>query len=442
MIVLPEALLVTLSVALADPVVVGLNVIVNETLDPAEIVTGSEIPPTLNTPESLLVIEVTVTLAPLATKLPEAVPLVPTTTSPRFNVPGVTVRVPTEATPVPESEIVVVEVDAFEVIVTSPLALPADVGLKLTLKLVLPPALRVCGRLMPLTLKPLPLATTLEIVTLLPPVLVTVSDIDWVLPSVTLPKLKLGELALSAPGATPVPESAIVVVGVEASEVTVTSPLVLPGEVGLKLMLKLVLAPALRVFGRLMPETANSLPLTETSEIETLVPPVFVMVSESVWVLPSVTLPKLKLGELALSAPGATPVPETEIVVVDVEAFDVIVTLPLTVPAEDGLKLTLKLTLPPALTVAGKLMLLILKSLVLAEMSEIVTLVSPVLVIVSDKVCELPSVTLPKLKLEELALSVPGVTPVPDRARVLVEFEASLVTERVALKLPVLFGEN
>ena len=63
--VVGDALLVTVRVPLAVPDVVGLNVIVNETLLPAAIVTGSDSPPILNT-ELLVVAAVTVTLAPLA----------------------------------------------------------------------------------------------------------------------------------------------------------------------------------------------------------------------------------------------------------------------------------------------------------------------------------------------------------------------------------------
>src|SRR5208337_1309176 len=68
-------LLVKVSVALAASVVSGLKVTVKGTLWPAGMVTGSDSPPTLNT-ESFVLAAVTVTLAPLALKLPDAVPLV------------------------------------------------------------------------------------------------------------------------------------------------------------------------------------------------------------------------------------------------------------------------------------------------------------------------------------------------------------------------------
>ena len=84
-----RALLVIVNVALAAAAVCGLKVIVNAALWPDGIVTGRERPPTLKA-ELLVLAAVTVTLPPLALKLPEAVPLCPTTTLPRAKVAGLT----------------------------------------------------------------------------------------------------------------------------------------------------------------------------------------------------------------------------------------------------------------------------------------------------------------------------------------------------------------
>jgi hypothetical protein len=69
-----------------------------------------------------------------------------------------------------------VELDAVEVIVTLPLAAPVVVGVNVTLKLMLCPAVSVTGAVIPLRLNPLPLIAACEIVTLGPPVFVMVSD--------------------------------------------------------------------------------------------------------------------------------------------------------------------------------------------------------------------------------------------------------------------------
>ena len=85
------ALLVKVSVPLAAPALVGANVIVNGTFWPAGTVRGSDIPPMLNA-ELFVPAALIVTFAPLADRLPEIVPLVPTTTLPAARVVGVTLN--------------------------------------------------------------------------------------------------------------------------------------------------------------------------------------------------------------------------------------------------------------------------------------------------------------------------------------------------------------
>ena len=134
--VVGDALLVTVRVPLAVPDVVGLNVIVNETLVPGAMVTGSDSPPMLKT-ELLVVAAVTVTLAPLAVNWPVAEPLFPTVTLPKLRVDGVIASVPTAVVPVPERETVKVGFDALDAIVTVPFAVPVVVGANLTVNIVL-----------------------------------------------------------------------------------------------------------------------------------------------------------------------------------------------------------------------------------------------------------------------------------------------------------------
>ena len=78
---------------------------------PAVIVAGNDRPPKLNT-ELLDLAAETVTLPPLAVRVPEAVPLLPSTTLPRANVAGVTPSCPVGGgvvVPVPVSVWTVVE---------------------------------------------------------------------------------------------------------------------------------------------------------------------------------------------------------------------------------------------------------------------------------------------------------------------------------------------
>ncbi len=198
-------------------------------------------------------------------------------TLPKFRLLGLPLSAP-GVTPEPDKGITTVEeVDAT---VTLPLAEPEPVGLKATLKLADCPAARETGRLMPLRLKPGPLAVTPEILTLVPPVLVMVSERVRLFPTVTLPKFRLLGLPLSAPGMTPVPDKGTATV--DEVEATVTLPLAEPEPVGLKATLKLVDCPAPRETGRLMPLTLKATPVAVTAEMVTLLPPELVMVSDKV----------------------------------------------------------------------------------------------------------------------------------------------------------------
>ena len=105
---------------------------------------------------------------------------------------------------------------------------------------------------------------TCEIVTLEPPEFVTVSDCDWLLPTVTLPKLRLVGFDPSAPGATPMPDNGMVRVGLEAFEVTVTLPLTLPADPGVNLTVKVALWPGVIVTGAVIPLRLNPAPLIPT----------------------------------------------------------------------------------------------------------------------------------------------------------------------------------
>jgi len=79
------------------------------------------------------------------------------------------------------------------------------------------------------------------IVAVEPPVLVTVSDRDWLLPTVTLPKLSVVGFAPSVACETPVPESAIFSVEFEALEIMLMLPLAPEAEPGAKVTVKVVL---------------------------------------------------------------------------------------------------------------------------------------------------------------------------------------------------------
>jgi len=87
---------------------------------------------------------------------------------------------------------------------------------------------------------------------------------------------------VSGPGeAVPDPESEIVSVGFEPSEITVTEPVAPLVDVGANLTLKLVLWPADKVIDDDAPTRVNPVPLIAMSAMVTLAAPEFVIVSES-----------------------------------------------------------------------------------------------------------------------------------------------------------------
>jgi hypothetical protein len=117
----------------------------------------------------------------------------------------------------------------------------------------------------------------------------------------------------------------------------------------------------------------------------TLDPPVLVIVSDRDCLPPTITLPKLRLVGFDPSVPGVTPAPDNGTVKVGVAAFEVIVRVPLSLAADGGANVTLKLALCPAISVIGVLIPLNVKPVPLIPTCESMTLEPPVFVMVSDR---------------------------------------------------------
>ena len=133
----------------------------------------------------------------------------------------------------------------------------------------------------------MPLGVAAERVMVDPPVLVRVSERFALLPTCTLPKARLVGVAVSAPGATPVPERGILRLGLDPLEVMVTLPLAAPAVVGANFTENDVLWPAVKVTGRVRPLRLNPVPVALAAEMVRVDPPVLVRVSDRVVLLPS-----------------------------------------------------------------------------------------------------------------------------------------------------------
>jgi hypothetical protein len=118
-----------------------------------------------------------------------------------------------------------------------------------------------------------------------------------------------------------------------------TDPLV----VGAKTTPKVKLCPGVKVKGRVKLLTLKAPVLAVACVIVTLEPPEFVSDSDNVWLLPTCTLPKLRVGAATLSDPAVSPpVPVSGMVRPAPDPLLRIVTLPVTAPPDWGVKVTLK----------------------------------------------------------------------------------------------------
>lgn len=153
--------------------------------------------------------------------------------------------------------------------------------------------------------------------------------------------------------AAPVPESEIGNDGFEALDVTVMVPPKFPAEVGVKFALKETAWLGPMVKGEEMPLMLKPAPLLEIAETVTSDAPVLPRVIGMVLVVFTLTLPKAALVGLEARVPGPTPVPPSGIVSVGLEAFEVMVSVPIAVPTVVGAKVTVKFVLLEALIVNG-----------------------------------------------------------------------------------------
>ena len=185
--------------------------------------------------------------------------MVPSTTFPKLTLPGVTES--WGCTPVPLRAMLVGELGASLVSVTLPLVVPAACGAKVTVKAIDVPAGRLTGKVSPLRLNPVPVTAACEMVKVAVPALEAVTICEALLPTPIFPKLNAAGLKeIWGEGATPAPESAIVVGELTASLKKVTLPVMLPAALGVKNTVKPAEAPGDKVNGRLNPLMLNAAP--------------------------------------------------------------------------------------------------------------------------------------------------------------------------------------
>jgi hypothetical protein len=122
-------------------------------------------------------------------------------------------------------------------------------------------------------------------------------------------------------------------------------PFAVPDAVGANVTVNEVLLPAAIVAGRERPPTVNA-ELFVLAPVTVTFAPLAVRVPVAEALLPTTTLPRLKLVGVTASCPAATaPAPDNGMARLGLEAFEVMVTLPLTDPATVGANFTAKVVL-------------------------------------------------------------------------------------------------
>jgi hypothetical protein len=172
----------------------------------------AEKPLTLKAAPVRLLDETTRFAVPIFLSVITCVAVVPSATSPKFALEGVT-DIP-GCVPVPVSGIEVGDPERFVLTEMLPETALVDVGVNVALKVIVLLGVSVCAE-KPVTANPVPVALADETVKFAVPVFLRMIACVAVVPSGTLPKLTLGGVT-DIPAAVPVPLNAIVSVELEA----------------------------------------------------------------------------------------------------------------------------------------------------------------------------------------------------------------------------------
>jgi hypothetical protein len=344
-------------------------------------------------------------------------------------------------TPVPETLMVAGEFVASLAIETLPLTAPAVAGANCTVTVIDWFGVSISPAVTPLAPNPAPVTLTFEMVTLALPLFVRATLSELLLPTFTLPKLKLVVLRPSTfVDAMPVPLS-----GMESGEVgallaSVIEPEAAPAVVGANTALNVAFLPARIVSGALMPEILNPAPVTPTDEIVKLADPPFDTVMVCELLVPVETLPKAALDGVAAIC-ACVPVPLRPIARGEFGALLTSEMLPVALPPVVGANCAVKVAVCPALIVNGVVRPLIANPAPEVLACEMVRLAVPEFVRVTVCEPELPTATEPKVTDAGLAPSC-ACAPVPVIEMVVGEFGALLTIEIVPLAPPPVDGAN
>jgi hypothetical protein len=258
------------------------------------------------------------------------------------------------AWPVPDRVTVVGEPVALLATLTlAPVTAPATVGANVTVSVAVCPGDRIVLLATPLALNPAPVTVTLEMVTLEFPLFVNV-EVCWLeLFTFIVPKLKLAGLAPKIRvAATPVPVRLMVNGEGVPFVVSLTLPLMVVAEVGVKIALNVRLPPAAIVEDVVSPVTLMPVPAMTMLENVSVALPLLCSVIGCELLFPTTTFEKAMLvGDAEICA--CMPVPLSGIVAGEPGALLEMEMLPAALPEEVGVNVTVNTLFAPALMVFG-----------------------------------------------------------------------------------------
>jgi hypothetical protein len=400
------ALLEIATLPFAVPAAVGANFTPNETLEPAAIVAGVEMPVTLYAaPEAVTEFTVTAAVPPFVS-VTFCVLVVPVSWLAKVSVEGFAVKLPSVPTPVTGTVMFASLAELTTAML--PFTVPAVVGANCAVKVALWPAAIVAGSEMPVTLNAAPVAVTEFTVKLALPVFCRVTVCVPLLDTVTLPKFTLPGFAVNVEVADVALPCIVITCGEPgALSVKVIVPVAAPVVVGAKLTLNETVWPAVICFGSVKPEMPKPLPATVAILIVTFVLPVFVKVTvcDALWF--TCTFEKFSV-EGAIERPACVAVPVKEIVSGEFVALLTTVSEPVAAPSVVGANCIDTVLLCPTAKVVAALPLVTVKPAPASVAADTVTEAVPVFVTVTVCVALPPTATLPNVKVVALAESTPA----------------------------------
>jgi hypothetical protein len=396
------------------PAADGAKRTLNEALEPAGTVTGEDIPETLK-PEPVALTEDTVRLAvPVLLKVTVLEVLLPALMLPKETLVGEAEIAPCVASAL--NGMTSALADALLKIETLPVALPATVGAKTTLKVAELPAPTEIPPDTPETLNPVPDAVIDETDRVAEPVFDRVTVCVVLLPMATLPNAMLAGDA-EMPDVTPEPVNATVIAESEALLLNAMLPLAAPAAVGENSAVKVAVPPAARVSGTGAPAMEKPTPVVMACETVVDAVPEFLRMIVALPVAPTLTLPKLTDEGVAASAP-CTPIPDRLRVALgsDEPTVPETWTEPDDEPDAVGANVTVNFVLADGAKTIGRFKPVTSNSVPTCVMPETVMDSVPELVSVTVSLVLLPTATSPKVSVDGLVVNFAVLPPEPDVA--------------------------